>query len=129
MTLLANALGIHEKALQVKSARLETIARNIANSDTPQFKAKDIDFRGVLEGVTQTSINMTATQPRHFRDGALINPLGEMYRVPYNNAFDGNTVELHVEQAHYGKAAADYQATLSFLESRVGSIRKALKGE
>jgi flagellar basal-body rod protein FlgB len=116
VTLLANALGIHEKALQVKSARLETIAR-------------DIDFRGVLEAVTQTSMNMTATQPRHFRDGALINPLGEMYRVPYNNAFDGNTVELHVEQAHYGKAAADYQATLSFLESRVGSIRKALKGE
>jgi flagellar basal-body rod protein FlgB len=51
------------------------------------------------------------------------------YRVPFNTAFDGNTVELSVEQAHYGKAAADYQATLAFLESRVSSIRKALRGE
>ncbi len=51
------------------------------------------------------------------------------YRTPFNASVDGNTVELTVEQAKYGKAAAVYQATLSFLENRVNSIRKALKGE
>jgi flagellar basal-body rod protein FlgB len=51
------------------------------------------------------------------------------YRTPFNASVDGNTVELTVEQSKYGKAAADYQATLSFLENRVSSIRKALKGE
>jgi len=49
--------------------------------------------------------------------------------VPFNTSFDDNTVEISVEQSNYGKAAADYQATLSFLESRVSGIRKALKGE
>jgi len=57
------------------------------------------------------------------------NPSGVVYRVPYNAAVDGNTVEISVEQANYGEAAADYQATLRFLESRVSGIRKALKGE
>jgi flagellar basal-body rod protein FlgB len=51
------------------------------------------------------------------------------YRIPFNVAFDGNTVELNIEQAQYGKAAADYQATLQFLEQRVSSIRRALKGD
>jgi flagellar basal-body rod protein FlgB len=52
-----------------------------------------------------------------------------MFRNPFNVAFDGNTVELNVEQAQYGKAAADYQATLNFLENRISGMRKALKGE
>jgi flagellar basal-body rod protein FlgB len=54
---------------------------------------------------------------------------GMRYRTPFNTAFDGNTVEMSVEQAQYGKAAADYQATLNFLESRVSSVRKALRGD
>ena len=54
---------------------------------------------------------------------------GVMYRIPFNVAFDGNTVELNVEQAQYGKAAADYQATLNFLEQRISGMRKALRGE
>ena len=49
--------------------------------------------------------------------------------VPFNTAFDGNTVEMSVEQAQYGKAAADYQATLQFLENDISSVRKALRGE
>jgi flagellar basal-body rod protein FlgB len=52
-----------------------------------------------------------------------------MYRTPFNVSFDGNTVELNVEQAKYGKSAGDYQATLNFLEQRVSGIRKALRGE
>ena len=54
---------------------------------------------------------------------------GMRFRVPFNSSFDGNTVELNVEQAQYGKAAADFQTTLSFLESRISGIRKALRGD
>jgi flagellar basal-body rod protein FlgB len=129
MKILGNALGVHERALQVKSARLEMISTNIANADTPHFKARDIDFGAVLAGVTMTETAMQSTHRTHFAEGASIDPSGTRFRVPFNSSFDGNTVEMHVEQAHYGKAAADYQATLSFLENRIGSIRKALKGE
>ena len=52
-----------------------------------------------------------------------------VYTVPFNSSVDGNTVELSVEQAKYGKAAAQYQATLRFLEGEISGIRKALRGE
>jgi flagellar basal-body rod protein FlgB len=54
---------------------------------------------------------------------------GMMYRNPFNVAFDGNTVELNVEQAQYGKAAAEYQATVNFLQDKIGGLRKALRGD
>ena len=54
---------------------------------------------------------------------------GMMYRIPFNVAFDGNTVELNVEQAQYGKAAAEYQATVNFLQDEISGLRKALRGE
>ena len=70
-----------------------------------------------------------ATSQGHFAVGQGLDADGMRYRTPFNTAFDGNTVEMSVEQAQYGKAAADYQATLNFLESRVSSVRKALRGD
>ncbi len=52
-----------------------------------------------------------------------------VYRVPLNPSLDNNTVEIGLEQAKFGRAAADYQASLQFLESRVSGLRKALRGE
>ena len=129
MNVLNGALGIHEQALSVKSRRLEVLAQNIANADTPGYKARDVDFKHVLADVSRSDSAMLTTQNQHFKVGEHINADGIRYRTPFNTSFDGNTVEMSVEQAHYGKAAADYQATLNFLESRVSGIRKALKGE
>ncbi len=127
MNFIDKALDIHARALDVRSRRMELLARNIANADTPHFKAQDIDFRSVLSGVRKDPL--VATQKGHYEQADPESPHGVMYRVPFNASFDGNTVELNIEQAQYGKAAADYQATLQFLEQRVSSMRKALKGE
>lgn len=127
MKLLENPFGIHEQALTVKNRRMEMIAGNIANADTPHFKAKDLDFKKIL--AAENPAPMASTNAKHFEVGELENPGGLVYRVPYNVAVDGNTVEISVEQAKYGEAAADYQATLRFLESRMGGIRKALTGQ
>ena len=130
MNLFSNAFGIHEKALQVRSQRMEVLAQNIANADTPNFKARDIDFRAVLNGVQGEDLKIQATRQGHYNAGeATSDGSGLLYRVPFNTAFDGNTVELSVEQAQYGKAAADYQATLQFLESDISGLRKALRGD
>jgi flagellar basal-body rod protein FlgB len=127
MKLLENPFGIHEQALSVRNRRMEVIAANLANVDTPAYKARDLDFKQVLAASSPNP--MAATDQRHFESGALENPDGMVFRVPYNSSVDGNTVELSVEQAKYGEAAADFQATLSFLERRISGIRKALKGE
>lgn len=129
MKILGGALGIHESALRLRSQRMEVLAQNIANADTPHFKARDIDFKRVLQAEQASAERLRATHPMHFGQAEGVEHAGLVYRVPFNAATDGNTVELSVEQAKFGQAAADYQTTLRFLENRISGIRKALKGE
>ena len=129
MDILSGALGIHEKALSVRDKRMEVIARNIANDDTPHFKARELDFKAVMAKFEPNDL-MANTHGTHFAfaDDAADDD-GMRYRTPFNASVDGNTVELTVEQAKYGKAAGDFQATLSFLQDSISGIRKSLKGE
>lgn len=129
MNLLDRSLGIHEQALQVKARRLEVLSQNIANADTPNYKARDLDFKQMLRKAHDPDMILTSTQPGHHSHGQPSGTLGLKYRNPFNTSFDGNTVEMSVEQANYGQAAGQYQATLNFLESRVSSLRRALRGE
>jgi flagellar basal-body rod protein FlgB len=129
MNLIDKSLGVHESALQVRARRLEVLAQNIANADTPNYKARDIDFRAVLREAGSGDTAMKATQSQHFAVGQELSPDGMRYRTPFSTSFDGNTVEMSVEQAQYGKAAADFQATLNFLENRISGLRKALRGD
>lgn len=125
--MLNKLYGIHADALDLKARRMELLSTNIANADTPGFKAKDIDFRKVLgweigKGVVETTHEKHLASP--FALGG-----GEVYTIPYNTSVDGNTVEIGLEQAKFGKAAVEYQATLDFLQGRVNSFKRALKGE
>ena len=128
MNILSDTFGIHETALHARSRQLELLAANLANSDTPHFKARSIDFKQVLGQVQQTALKTTDT--RHFPLGQDEgSPDGIKYRVPFNAGVDGNTVEMSVEQAQYGKAATDYRASLMFIENRASTIKRALRGE
>ncbi len=127
MNFIDQAFSSHEKTLALRSQRMEILSRNIANADTPNFKAQDIDFKQVLKAAESTQ--MKTTQAGHISEAQIDSEKGLKYRVPFNVAFDGNTVELPVEQAKFGQSAADYQATLSILENRISGIRKALRGD
>jgi flagellar basal-body rod protein FlgB len=127
MNMIDNAFSVHEKALGVRSQRMELLSRNIANADTPNYKAQDIDFKQVLKDTQDYALQTTHSS--HLTQGADSTANGVKYRVPFNVAFDGNTVELPVEQAKFGQYAADYQTTLSILENRISGIRKALRGD
>jgi flagellar basal-body rod protein FlgB len=127
MNMIDNALGVHAQALGLRSKRMEVLARNIANADTPHFKAKDIDFRSVLKQSREDALN--STHNLHMKIAMEEDSGGEKYRVPFNASFDGNTVEMNVEQAKFGQVAADYQTTLNILENRVSGIRRALRGD
>jgi flagellar basal-body rod protein FlgB len=129
MNFIDRDFALHERAMRFRGQRMEVLSANIANADTPNFKARDIDFRQAMKlAKTET---LTTTRDRHFELDGGISPdqAALKYRVPFNTSFDGNTVELSMEQAKFGKATGDFQATLSFLENRVSGIRKALKGE
>jgi len=126
---LLNPFGLHEQALNARGRRLELLASNIANADTPRFRARDLDFKQLLAAVQQPG-QLVTTNDKHFGDAqpdAVRSAL--KYRVPFNASADGNTVEMSVEQALYGKAAADYRSTLNFIENRSTTIKRALRGE
>jgi flagellar basal-body rod protein FlgB len=125
--MLQNLYGIHEDALQLKARRMEILSTNIANADTPGFKAKDVAFRKVLAGLLGEGALKT-THPRHWDTEYAVSG-GEVFSIPYNPSVDGNTVEIGLEQAKYGKASVEFQATLDFLRGRVSAYKRALKGE
>ena len=127
MNFIDKAFSVHEKAIGLRNQRLEVLSRNIANADTPNFKARDIDFKQMFKDTQDSALN--ATHSRHIEAAETSADKGLKYRIPFNAAMDGNTVELPVEQAKFGQYAADYQATLSILENRISGIRKALRGD
>ena len=115
--------GIHGAALEVRSQRMGVLASNIANAATPGFKARDVDFNAALEA--------RLSEARADARGALA-AFGEpdlVYRRPTMPTLDGNTVELGREQVAFAENALAYSATLSFVQGRVGTITRALKGE
>ena len=129
MSLVDRVFGIHQHALPLRNARISTLASNIANADTPGYRAKDIDFRKAIEAHMGQGA-MTATNNQHFQHTSVgKGPYPEFFEKALNPSPDGNTVEIGVQQAKFGRAAGRYEATLNFIEGRISGVRKALKGE
>ncbi|MES0874120.1 flagellar basal body rod protein FlgB [Sinimarinibacterium thermocellulolyticum] len=114
MTIDDPVFGIHPAALQLQRRRLELIAANIANADTPGFKARDLDFREVLASA-QTVGRVSTGEPG--------------YRLAVQPSADGNTVDVQIEQAQFADAALRYQASLQFLDARIKGLLTALTGQ
>lgn len=108
--------GVHGAALAVRSQRMGLLASNIANASTPGYKAKDIDFAAALRSAENGSVDRGIAANTRFR-------------LPTQMSMDGNTVELATEQTAFAENAVAYQTTLSFLNGRISTLTRALKGE
>lgn len=125
-----SALGIHDRALALHSRRAEVLANNIANADTPGFKARDISFAELLKGQVQQQVKLRTTSRGHI--GATTGGLADeqlLYRVPMQSSLDGNSVDLQIEQAEYAKNALRFQSSFTFLNGKFRGLSKAIKGE
>jgi flagellar basal-body rod protein FlgB len=111
--------GIHGAALTLRSERMGVIASNIANAATPGYKARDIDFNAALEARLARARGAMPADPQ----------AGMVWRAPTMPSLDGNTVELAREQVAFAENAVAYSATLSFVQGKVNTITRALKGE
>lgn len=127
MGLFDTALGIHERALTVHSQRATLIATNLANADTPNFKARDLDFREVLNRTSPT-VRLATTHEGHLSESSRFGDMHAKYRIPFNPSLDGNTVEADAEQSAFSENTVRYQASLSFLSGRIRGIRDAITG-
>ena len=123
------ALGQHEHALRFRALRNRVLSSNIANADTPNYKARDIDFRDALNGARQDTISLQRTSDLHKQAWSTApDSAAMMYRVPTQSTLDGNTVEMDVEQAAFAENALQYRASLAFLDGKIRSLKYALKG-
>jgi len=123
------AFSQHEQALRFRALRNQVLSSNIANADTPNYKARDVDFGAALKSARHESIGLTKTSDLHkqawgtSKDGA-----ETLYRIPTQPSLDGNTVSMDVEQAAFAENALQYRASLAFLDGTIRSLRYALKG-
>ena len=129
---LNDSLGVHEYALNLRARRAELLASNLANADTPNYKAQDIDFKAMLQQYqagqkNASSINTTHT--RHIASDAQGIGGEPMYRQPLQGSIDGNTVNSQMEKAEYLQNAMSYQATLTFINGKISTLRKAIRGD
>ena len=143
MTMLDNYLSVHANAIKLRSQRTQLLATNIANADTPNYKARDLAFAEVLRDVKAPGMpaalnrrkmqlsggELNVTDSRHIKIRKVGMDAKLMYREPEKASLDGNTVDKDMEQARFAENAIRYQASLEFIKSRVGSLMRALRTE
>ena len=122
-----------QTALSLRSARQELLASNIANADTPNYKAKDIDFASALQGAMSGStakLPLATTSANHYGSGTGESVMGSpvLYRSPLQPSADGNTVDMDVERAQFADNALRYEASVTFVSGKVKDVLAALQG-
>jgi flagellar basal-body rod protein FlgB len=128
-------LGVQQDALKVQSKRMEVLAKNLANVDTPNYKAQDIDFKTALAqaGSPGASLSLTTTTANQIGNNATAgdveNSAALKYRVPLAPSLDGNTVDAQLEQAAFADNTVRYQATLTFLSGSLKDLVTAITGQ
>lgn len=128
-----NMFQFQQTALSLRAARQELIASNIANADTPNYKARDIDFASALQGAMsggETRLPMATTSNRHLSDASGDTVMGApvMYRSVLQPSADGNTVDMDVERAQFADNALRYEASVKFVSDQAKEVLTALQG-
>ncbi|WP_455234526.1 flagellar basal body rod protein FlgB [Thiogranum longum] len=124
------ALGSFPAHLSLYAERSRLLASNLANASTPNFKARDIDFRAVLNNAHGNLLSLKTTSSKHLGGADSAIPQSDLlYRIPTQPSLDGNTVDTQIEQAQFAENAVRYQTTLRFLSGKFQGLKLAIKGE
>jgi flagellar basal-body rod protein FlgB len=118
--------GIHAQALALRQERMQLLASNVANADTPGYKAQDLNFAAALKAATANGPGAGAHPPTSPTEAAR---LARFEREALQPSLDGNTVDAQLEHAAYAQAALEYRVSLNFLESRVRGLLLAITGQ
>ncbi len=127
-----NAFSFQQQALGLRAHRQEILAGNIANADTPNYKARDFNFSTALKeavaGRSGGNLPLATTASRHLSAGTESGPVRLMYRTPAQASVDGNTVDMDVERAQFSENAIQYEAGLTFITGRIKTLLSAIQG-
>lgn len=123
----------HQNALNLRTFRQQVLASNIANADTPGYKARDIDFAAALQDIAagrEANLSLRTTNARHLGGGGAggSDPVKVLYRAPVQPSIDGNTVDMNVERNRFAENAVHIDANLTFLNGKIKTLLAALQG-
>jgi flagellar basal-body rod protein FlgB len=130
---LDTALRFQEQALKLAGQKQQMVASNIANSDTPNFKAQTFDFAHALEraqaGQSQAVV-LSTSNVRHIPPSSATSVAATdvVYSTPSQPAADGNTVDMDHERAQFADGTLKYQEAFTFLNGQVKTILAAIQG-
>jgi len=127
-----NAFSFQQQALGLRAYRQQVLADNIANADTPNFKARDVDFASALKDAVGArngaSLPLATTAARHLPGVAAAGPAPLLYRGLAQASVDGNSVDMDLERAQFADNALRYEAGLTFLSGRIKTLTAAIQG-
>jgi len=123
------AFGVHDNALLLFERRTQILSENIANVDTPGYKAKDINFDQVLQNQQEQSVKLTATHEGHIDLSQDAFSENIEFRQVDQSSADGNTVDMQKEKAAFAENTVRYQTTLHILSKRISGLKSAFRGE
>jgi len=130
---LDQALSFQSTALMLRSERQQVLAANIANADTPNYKATDFNFAQALANATGAGAGtaqagqLAITSEGHSSGSAGSLPVQLKYRTPSQGSVDGNTVEMDAERAQFADNAVHYEAALKFLNAQIKTMLAAVQ--
>ncbi len=125
-------LGSHEQSIKIFGARSRILAANLANADTPNYKARDLDFKQMLnsyKNLTSGNMPLVTSNARHMQASGFVYGGQLKYRQPQQASLDGNTVEGQIEKAEFLENAMRYQTSIQFISGKFKSLLSAIKGE
>ncbi|NIE75425.1 flagellar basal body rod protein FlgB [Pantoea sp. Ap-967] len=133
---LDNELRFQQDAMSLRAERQQVLATNIANADTPNYRARDFDFAAELASSlgdgrpASRGMSLATTSDRHLQASSHASRVSELlYRVPDQPSLDGNTVDMDRERAQFADNSVRYQASLTFLSNRLQSLKTAMQSE
>ena len=123
---LDRLVGLHQKALQVRSDKMEVIAGNLANANTPGYKAKDIDFQQAMKNAQFGQTKLAVTNDKHIQGSASAHA-NTQFRIPDQpDTGDGNTVDVQRERNAFLETGMRYEAGLTLISGKFSGMKKAL---
>jgi len=131
MNEIDRTLQFHQNALNMRAFRQQLLASNIANADTPGYKARDIDFAAALrnaEGGRTQSVALRGSHGAHLPGSEAEEPAAVLYRSVQQPSIDGNSVDMDVEQSRFADNAVHYNANIVFINAQLKLMQAALQG-
>ena len=126
---LGEGMSFSRQALSVFQERQQVLTSNIANADTPHYKARDIDFSSRLSAALGkgNELALSATSDGHIKDPSSVTEASTKYRIPTQASLDGNTVDMDTERAQFADNSMRYQISLQLINGYFRGMKSAMQ--